>query len=77
MIKGFVSHIALVPSPDQEGQMIYELRIALPEKLVTTYGRKLKYNPFTGVKVEIITENRSILERIFDQILNLINNTTQ
>jgi HlyD family secretion protein len=77
MIKSFVSHIDLVPSPDQDGQMIYELRIALPNKLVTTYGRELEYKPFTGVKVEIITEDRSILERIFDQILNLLNNTTQ
>ncbi|TVR84985.1 MAG: HlyD family efflux transporter periplasmic adaptor subunit [Saprospirales bacterium] len=74
MISSYVSHISLIPTPNQEGQMIYELKIALPDQLITTYDKELEYRPHAGVRVDIITEDRSILERIFDQILNLIKN---
>ena len=77
MIRTQVTHISLVPAADQDGILIYELRLDLPEKLITTYGKELEYRPRAGVRVDIITEDRSILERIFNQIFNLIKNQTQ
>ncbi len=74
MINSYVSQISLVPNPNEDGQMIYDLRVELPKRLITTYGKELEYRPNAGVRIDIITEDRSILERIFDQILNLIKN---
>ncbi len=76
VIESQVNFISQTPFLDKEGRSQYELQIYLPADLVTTYGNRLTYKALDGASVDIITEDRSILTRIFDQFLNLINNPT-
>lgn len=76
VIESQVNFISQTPFLDKEGRSQYELQINLPDELVTTYGNRLTYKALDGASVDIITEDRSILTRIFDQFLNLINNPT-
>lgn len=76
VIESQVDFISKTPFLDKEGLSQYELQINLPADLVTTYGNRLSYKALDGASVDIITEDRSILTRIFDQFLNLINNPT-
>jgi hypothetical protein len=74
VVESRVRQISAVPIKDQENRLVYEVQIALPEALMTTYGRQIKYKAQDGVWADLITEDRSILTRVFDQFLNLINN---
>ena len=76
VIEAQVNFISQTPFLDKEGRSQYELQINLPDELLTTYGNILTYKALDGVSVDIITEDRSILTRIFDQFLNLMNNPT-
>lgn len=69
VLTGQVKSIALVPDQDS-----YLLEIALPDSLVTTYGRPIPFAQELPGQARIITEDRRILERVFDQIANLLKN---
>ncbi|MEO1514582.1 MAG: HlyD family efflux transporter periplasmic adaptor subunit [Bacteroidota bacterium] len=69
IIKASVAQISLVP----EGSAYY-LDLALPHSLITTYDRKIDFQQEMEGTADIITEDRRILQRIFDRIWNLIKN---
>ena len=69
LIRASVKNIALVP--DQEN---YLLEIALPDTLITTYQRKIPFAQELKAKAHIITDDRRILQRIFDRFLSLFRN---
>jgi multidrug resistance efflux pump len=69
VVQGQVGEIALVPDPTD-----YLLEIDLPDTLVTTYQRTLPFTQELPGTARIITEDRRILERIFDQFLSLVSN---
>lgn len=76
MVKGKVQTIADVPNVNPDGSKAYTIFITLPEGLKTTYEHKkpLAFRQgMTGI-ADIITEDRSFLERIFDQILSILKN---
>ncbi len=52
----------------------YLLEIALPEDLKTTYGKTIPFKQEMQGTANIISEDRSILDRIFDRILSLLKN---
>jgi multidrug resistance efflux pump len=65
-----VKKISVVPSTDQSGQTTYEITAALPDTLITTYQKEIPLRQnMTGVAT-FITKDRSILERIFDSLLD-------
>lgn len=68
---GRVKDIAPVSAKD-----LYKITISLPEGLKTTYNKELAFKPEMKGTAEIITNNRSVLERIFNKISNLIRNST-
>lgn len=67
-----VYHIAPLPNKDQEGNKYYELKISLSDTLMTNYKKIIEYKPQSALTAEIITKDKSILERITEQLLDLI-----
>jgi len=66
MLTGKVSSISFVPN-----NKMYAVDINFPDSLVTTAGKKLKYELGLKGAAEIITSNRSVLSRIFSPIFSL------
>lgn len=69
VIQGEVASIAL--APEQEN---YLLEIKLPDSLITTYKRRIPFTQELPGTARIITEDRRILDRIFDQLISLVRN---
>lgn len=65
ILKGTVENISKVPSLTAEGGYYYTVEIALPQGLRTSYKKELPYYPEMGGQAEIVTNDLSLLERIF------------
>ena len=53
----------------------YLLEIALPDSLVTTYDKLIPFRQEMQGTANIITEDRRVLERIFDRVNNILKNS--
>ncbi len=71
---GKVESVSPVPSVNKEGAIVYEIKIPLDEVIITDYADTINYKPNLTLHTEIITENMTIFERVFDQFLSLIKN---
>lgn len=69
-----VGEILPFPIKDQTGNSFYEIKIPLAASMQTNYGKLIPFKPNTGLQAEIITADKTILERIFTQFLDLIKN---
>ncbi|NSL88343.1 HlyD family efflux transporter periplasmic adaptor subunit [Chitinophaga sp. Mgbs1] len=67
-LNGRILHISLVPKGEQ-----YAIEVSLPHQLLTSNKKTLQFRQEMGGKAEIITENRSIFNRIFEKVMNRIN----
>ncbi len=67
IIKGELRRIALLPE-----QGSYQIEIALPDSLVTAYGRGIPFAQELGARAEIITEERRVLERVLQEVFSLL-----
>jgi HlyD family secretion protein len=63
VLNGTVQRIAPVPS--EQG---YEVEIALPADLVTSYGKLIPFRQEMQGTARIITEKRSLLQRVLDKV---------
>jgi len=68
-VQAKVKTISLVP---EQGQFIVELD--MPDELRTTYDKVIPFRQEMAGIANIITEDRRILERIFDKILSILKN---
>ncbi len=68
-IQSKVNHVSLVP--EGEGFLV---ELSVPQPLVTSYEQNITFQQEMQGRVNIITENRRILERVFDRILSIIRN---
>lgn len=55
-----------------ENQYLYTIRIALPDTLLTNHNRVIPYRPHASLTAEIITEDKSALNRLFSTFISLI-----
>ena len=62
MVKGEIEYISAVPR-DQ----FYQVEITLSDGLKTTYQKNLKFQQGMVGNAEVITEKRTVLERLFDK----------
>ena len=69
-----VSSISIIPNEDNQGNSTYEVNIPLPQIISTSYHKIIPFKVSNGVVVDIITEDKSLFERVFDKFLNLIKN---
>jgi len=73
VLSATVADISIVPKR-QDDDINYEVELAIPYKLITSYNRELPYQSNSAVTAEIITDNKTVLERIFYQFRDLISN---
>jgi len=73
ILKSKVHEIKSLPTTREDG-VFYELIGHLSDSLITNYDKEIQYQPNMPADSEIITEDRSILERIFGQIVDLVKN---
>jgi multidrug resistance efflux pump len=67
MVRGEVTSISLVPTKD-----FYTVKVKLTNGLVTNYGYDIKFQQEMPGTAEIITENMSLLKRIFNPAKSVI-----
>jgi len=53
---------------------IEQLTTQIPDSMVTTYGKSIPFRQEMQGTANIITEDRRILERVFDRVYNLVKN---
>ena len=68
-----VSDISRIPEEDNAGNSKYELKFPVNNKLFTDYGQELKYKPNMTVTADVITEDKTVFARIFNQFLSMVN----
>ena len=69
-----VGYISQIPINDEKNNLVYEVNIPLDVELKTTYNKTINYKPNSAVQVEIITEDRTVLDRLFNQLHDLVKN---
>ncbi|MCD8185200.1 MAG: HlyD family secretion protein [Rikenellaceae bacterium] len=62
MIRGEVKSISAIPI-QVDGQYVYTIEIAFPNRLQTTYGKELPYLPHMRGQADIVTTDVTLLER--------------
>ena len=67
MIIGKVESISLVPRDN-----LYNIRISLPQGLISTYKKDLAFRQEMQGVAEIITEDKRLIERVFNQLRNIL-----
>ena len=67
-----VQHITALPQVAADGQSYYELEAAIPQPLTTEYNKVIPVAALMSGTATVITEDRSILSRIFAQLRELI-----
>lgn len=71
IIEGNISSIGSITQTSSNAETFSRVELAFPDTLYTTFGERLDFTQkMTGTAL-IIKEKRSILERIFNQIINL------
>ena len=66
IVMGKVNAISLLPNGNS-----YRVEIALPEGMKSTRNIMLKYTPEMSGSVEIVTDDKTVMERIFKSIVKL------
>jgi len=75
IIESSLKSISLVPMTfDSDNPKSYILEIGLPDSLVTTYNKTIPFRQEMQGVANIITEDRRVLERIFDRGNNILKN---
>lgn len=72
-LKSEVQQIAQMAVPGEEEGSTFELRMSLDSPVLTTTGQSLHLKPQESGIARIITRDRRILERLFDQLIQLTN----
>lgn len=67
MLNGIVENISLVP---QKGN--YNVEVSLNKGMITSYNKTIAYKPEMQAQADIITDNKTVLARIFNQFRKLI-----
>ena len=66
-LTGRVSHIAALPTAGKDGSY-YRVSVALPDTLLSSFGKRLPFSPEMAAKARIITLDRSMIQRLFSSI---------
>jgi len=67
--------ISQLPIEDEQGERWYTVEYVLDNPITTDYGENIPVRPDMSVQVEIITESKSLLERVFNQFMVLVRNS--
>lgn len=67
VLTGKIAAISVVPKQNN-----YSIEVELPESLITNYNKTIPYQPEMKGTAEIVTENLSLLDRVFYQMRKLL-----
>ncbi|HBX52085.1 MAG: hypothetical protein A2275_04610 [Bacteroidetes bacterium RIFOXYA12_FULL_35_11] len=67
-LRGFIQNISLVTADN-----MYVVEVSLADSLVTNYGKKLKFSQQMQGTAEIVTDDKSLLERIMEPVKAALN----
>lgn len=70
------NEISDIPLEVGEGQLMYEVKVPLKDSLITDFGKRIPYQPEMTAQIEIITKDRSLFERIFDNLISILKTKT-
>ena len=73
IVQAQVHEIAVVPN-SENGIVQYDVELSLPQRLTTTYDKELPFQANASITAEIITNDQSVLDRIFNQFKDLMRN---
>ena len=73
ILEGNVQNISLLPQAGKDGDN-YLLELSLNDSLTTTYHKKLPLKQEMQGTAHIITEDRRVIERVFDRLKDLMRN---
>ena len=69
VVETTITEVSLLPIPDKDGGLVYEVSCELPQPLTSATGKELPFRQkLTGV-AQIITKDKSILKRLFERLL--------
>jgi len=74
ILRGQVKSIAMLPESEQDQNNTYFIELALINDLNTSYNKTIPFQYEMSGMAELITEEKSILQRILNQSLNLLKN---
>jgi multidrug efflux pump subunit AcrA (membrane-fusion protein) len=63
--------ISRLPTPDKDGNLVYEITCGLPDTLTSSIGRPLPFRQKLTGTAQIITKDRSVMHRMLDRVLAL------
>jgi len=73
LLEATTQDISIIPL-EQDDEYIYQIKIDIPDRIVTTYKKTIPYRPNLRVEVDLITKDQSILGRIFNQLRDIVIN---
>ena len=73
IMETFITGMSLLPQQDGK-EPGYMLDLNLPDTLVTSYGRRIPFRQEMSGELSVITEDRRVIDRIFDQLRDLLLN---
>jgi len=69
VVETTITAVSLLPIPDKDGGLVYEVSCELPPPLLSATGKELPFRQkLTGV-AQIITKDKSIMQRLFERLL--------
>jgi hypothetical protein len=71
-VKATVSHLQPLPTASNDQEPAYDITVNLPDTITTDYGLTIPYRPQMMAQVTIIMEDRSLFDRVFDQLTSLL-----
>ncbi|MEL6867480.1 MAG: HlyD family efflux transporter periplasmic adaptor subunit, partial [Bacteroidota bacterium] len=74
VIASKIEKIALIPKENEDGESNYQMEMHLPDQLITSYEKTIPFRQGMTGRVHVITEDRRVVERIFDRILSIVKN---
>ena len=72
MVESKVLSISRIPEMNEDMKPGYEVIIPLQDTIITDTGIRIPYRPNMTAIAEVITEDRTVFDRIFDQFLGLM-----
>jgi multidrug resistance efflux pump len=67
-----IQHITALPQSNADGQAFYQISALIAQPITTSYGKHLPAKVLMSGTGTVITANRSLLARVFEQLLSLI-----
>lgn len=72
IVETSVSEIGKLPQISAKEQPYYEIKGILSNSILTDFDFPIPYNPNMTASVEIITEDQTLIQRIFNQLLSIL-----